>query len=412
MTLKFEHISKAAEMINGGVVETPMEYSRTLSKITGAEVFIKFENLQFTSSFKDRGALVKLQGLSKVQQKQGIIAVSAGNHSQGVAYHAEKLGIPTTIVMPRTTPYSKISQTKDFGAEVLLHGEHLGDCSPYADNILKERDLSLIHPYDDEEIISGQGTVGLEMLKSKPDLEVLIVPVGGGGLIAGCSIAAKAINPNIEIIGAETVLYPSLYQRLNGHSSVIGGATIAEGIAVKSIGKIPYEICNQLVSEVLLVCEINLERAICLYLEVEKTVVEGAGAASLGALLCNVGRFKGKKVGLVLSGGNIDSRLLAQIVNRNLVRSGRIVSLRIEITDVPGTLAQVSSIVGQSGGNIIEVRHQRLFTDLPAKGAELDLMIEAPDQSNAQEMIQNLKKEGFIVHILSGESGKNSLRNQ
>lgn len=405
MTLTLDDVRNAAELIRGAVVKTPTLHSRTLSQVTGAEVVVKFENLQFTASFKDRGALVKLLQLSDAERKGGVIAVSAGNHAQGVAYHAQRLGIPATIVMPTNTSYMKIGHTKGFGADVVLHGENLVDCGPFAGEIAERQGLSLIHPYNDEAIISGQGTVALEMLEADPALEVLLVPVGGGGLIAGCAIAAKALKPEIEIIGVEAALYPPLHQELGGEAPSGGGATIAEGIAVKSIGAIPLAIHRELVDDVMLVGEVNLERAICMYLEIEKTVAEGAGAATLAAVLTDEARFRGRRVGLVLSGGNIDSRLLAQVINRGLVRSGRVLSVRVDITDEPGTLARVANLVGESGGNIIEVRHQRLFTDIPAKAAELDLMIETPDPESAEDMISQLEAAGFTVHVLSSASG-------
>lgn len=407
MTLTLDNVRKAAELIRGAVVETPTLYSRTLSHVTGAEVVVKFENLQFTASFKDRGALVRLLQLSAAERKAGVIAVSAGNHAQGVAHHAHRLGIPATIAMPTSTPSTKIVHTKNLGAHVLLHGENLVDCEPFASEIAEREGLSLIHPYNDEAIISGQGTVALEMLEADPAIEVLFVPVGGGGLIAGCAIAAKALNPDIEVIGVEAALYPSLRQTLSGEALTSGGTTIAEGIAVKSVGNIPLAINQDLVDDVVLVDEVDLERAICMYLEIEKTVAEGAGAATLAALLSNEARFRGRRVGLILSGGNIDSRLLAQVINRELVRSGRILSLRVDITDVPGTLARVASIVGESRGNIIEVRHQRLFTDIPAKSAELDLMIETPDPESAAKMISRLEAAEFTVHVISPASGNN-----
>lgn len=405
MSINLQKIQKAAELIRGSVIKTPTLHSKTLSKITGSEVVIKFENLQFTSSFKDRGSLVKLLSLSESERKDGVIAVSAGNHAQGVAYHSQRLGIPSLIIMPQNTPYSKVNQTKNFGAKVILHGDNLSDCDPFAQETAKQEGLHLIHPYNDESIIAGQGTVALEMLEDDPLIETLIIPVGGGGLIAGCATAAKEINPNIEIIGAETSLYPSLYQALKGevfHET--GGSTIAEGIAVKSIGNIPLEINKKLVDDVIFVCEYNLERAIFLYLEVEKTIAEGAGAASLAALLCNEDRFKGKRVGIVLSGGNIDSRQLAQVISRGLLRSGRILILCVNITDTPGTLAKVSNIIGENGGNIIEVRHQRLFTNIPAKGAELNLILEVPDSTASKTIIYKLKDSGFEVNNLSADA--------
>ena len=404
MTFGFADIQAAAERIRGAVVETPTSRSRTLSDITGAEVYLKFENLQFTASFKDRGALNKLIGMAEAERRGGVIAVSAGNHAQGVAYHAQKMGVPATIVMPVNTPNTKIRHTKDFGAGVTLHGETLAESAPFAQEIATAQGLILIHPFNDEAIIAGQGTVAVEMLAAAPDLEILVVPVGGGGLIAGCAVAAKAIRPEIEVIGVEATNYASLHQTLNDFPAQVGGATIAEGIAVKSVGEIPLSILRGLVTEVVVVSEPEIERAICSLLDIEKTVAEGAGAAALAALLAQPGRFAGRRVGLVISGGNIDSRLLAQVANRGLVRSGRIVSIRVDISDEPGILARVATIIGEGGGNIIEVRHQRLFLDVPARSAELDLMIETRDPESTRDTLANLATAGFTVHVLSADT--------
>ena len=408
MTVTLESIRAAAAQIQGAVVATPFLRSQTLSELTGANVSVKFENLQFTASFKDRGALVKFKQLSEVQRAGGVIAVSAGNHAQGVAYHAQRLGVPATIVMPVQTPFSKVRHTKGFGAKVELFGSNLVDSQPLAEEIAERDGLTLIHPYNDEAIISGQGTVALEMLEADPDLETILVPVGGGGLLAGCATAAKTLKPGIEMVGVETDLFPSLVQSLKGGGPpvpVAGGATVADGIGVKSVGAVPLEILRRLVDDVLVVGEADIEQAMCLYVEIEKTVAEGAGAATLAALMTHRERFAGRRVGLVLSGGNVDSRLLAQVLNRGLVRSGRIFSVRVDITDVPGTLARIANIVGETGGNILEVRHQRLFVDVPAKAAELDLMIETRDTEAAENMITELEAAGFMVHVLSSASG-------
>ena len=401
MTVTLAEIQTAAAAIDGAVVRTPMARSRTLSAITGAEVFMKFENQQFTASFKDRGALNKLISLSDSERAGGVIAASAGNHAQGVAYHAERMGIPAIIVMPVNTPNTKIQHTKGFGATVVLHGETLADSAPFAVDIAARDGLTLIHPFNDPAIIAGQGTVALEMLADEPELEVLVAPVGGGGLIAGCAIAAKAIKPEIEVIGVEADHYPSLYQNLNNLPNKSGGPTIAEGIAVKEIGAIPLAVLIELLDDILVVGETDIEQAICSLVEIEKTVAEGAGAVTLAALAAHPQRFAGRRVGLIISGGNIDSRLLAQVLNRGLVRTGRIVSLRVDINDEPGTLARVSMIVGENGGNIIEVRHQRLFLDVPAKAAELDLMVETRDPKSGRAMVAKLAEAGFTVHILS-----------
>ena len=401
MTVTLEDIQTAAAAIDGAVVRTRMARSRTLSAITGAEVFLKFENQQFTASFKDRGALNKLMSLSASERAGGVIAASAGNHAQGVAYHAERMAIPATIVMPVNTPNTKVQHTKGFGATVVLHGETLADSAPFAVDMAARDSLTLIHPFNDPAIIAGEGTIALEMLADEPELEVLVAPVGGGGLIAGCAIAAKAIKPGIEVIGVQADHYPSLHQALNNQPAQTGGPTIAEGIAVKEVGDVPLAILKDLIDDVLLVAETEIEQAICSLVEIEKTVAEGAGAVTLAALAAHPQRFAGRRVGLIISGGNIDSRLLAQVLNRGLVRTGRIVSLRVDITDEPGTLARVSMIVGENGGNIIEVRHQRLFLDVPAKAAELDLMVETRDPESGRAMVAKLTEAGFTVHILT-----------
>jgi len=401
LTVTLADIQAAAETIDGAVIRTPMSRSRTLSAITGAEVFLKFENQQFTASFKDRGALNKLMSLTDAERAGGVIAASAGNHAQGVAYHAERMGIPATIVMPTNTPNTKVQHTKGFGARVVLHGNTIAESAPFALDIAGKEGLTLIHPFNDPTIIAGQGTVALEMLEDVPDLEVVVVPVGGGGLIAGCAIAAKAIKPDIELIGVEADHYPSLHQTLNNLPKQSGGPTIAEGIAVKELGELPLEIIRNLVDDVLVVEETDIEHAICALVEIEKTVAEGAGAVTLAALMAHPNRFKGRRVGLVISGGNIDSRLLAQVLNRGLVRTGRVFSLRVDITDEPGALARVATIVGENGGNVIEVHHQRLFLDVPAKSAELDLMVESRDQESGSAMVAKLTEAGFTVHILS-----------
>ena len=362
---------------------------------------MKFENQQFTASFKDRGALNKLLSLSDAERTGGVIAASAGNHAQGVAYHAERMGIPATIVMPINTPNTKVQHTKSFGARVVLHGDTLADSAPYAEDMADKKSLTLIHPFNDPIIIAGQGTVALEMLTDVPTLDVLLAPVGGGGLIAGCAVAAKSIKPDIKVIGVEADHYPSLHQALNDLPKKSGGPTIAEGIAVKEVGAVPLGILREFMDDVLVVEETDIEQAICALVEIEKTVAEGAGAVTLAALMANPDRFAGQKVGLVISGGNIDSRLLAQVLNRGLVRTGQIFSLRVDITDEPGTLARVSNIIGENGGNIIEVRHQRLFLDVPAKAAELDLMVETRDQKSGNAMVTKLTEAGFTVHILS-----------
>ncbi len=404
MTITLAEIRAAAALLKGSVVATPFTHSRTLSAVTGAHVFLKFENQQFTASFKDRGSLVKLSRLTPEQRKTGVIAVSAGNHAQGVAYHAQRLGIPATIVMPVIAPYTKVRQTKEYGARVLLHGQNLADTEPFARELVAKEGLTLIHPYDDPHIVAGQGTVGLEMIEAEPNLDAIVVPVGGGGLIAGCAIAVKSIKPDIEVVAAEAALYPSLYQRMHGLEQKVGGATIADGIAVKTVGNIGYEAAGKLIDEVLLVGEPEIEQAICMLIDIEKQVAEGAGATALAAVITHPGRFAGKKVGIVVTGGNIDTRLLAQVINRGMVRSGRILSLRIDINDVPGTLARVATVIGESGGNILEVHHQRLFIDIPAKAAELDLMVETRDAESGRDMVAKLQAAGFVVHLMSSSA--------
>ncbi|MCP4330821.1 MAG: threonine ammonia-lyase [Alphaproteobacteria bacterium] len=400
MSVSFEDIRKAAELLQGQIVATPTVASRTLSDITGAELSLKFENLQYTGSFKDRGALVKLSSLSAAERERGIIAVSAGNHAQGVAYHAGRLGIPATIVMPRATPFNKVRSVHRFGACTALHGDGLSEAAEEAHRREKADKLAFIHPFDDEQIIAGQGTVALEMLATAPDLDVVVVPVGGGGLISGCAIAAKAIKPTIEVIGVESELYPCMFQAVHGLELKASGHSIAEGIAVKSPGKLTRAIVESLVDDLLLVGESALEDAVQLLIEIEKTVAEGAGGAALAAIRANPERFAGRKVGLIISGGNIDARLLSNILVRGLVRDGRLVKIRVEISDQPGALAQVSEILGKLGGNIVEVYHQRMFYDVPVKLAELDVVVETRDIEHAQAIVSALEEEGYPTRMM------------
>lgn len=399
-TVTLDDIRAAARAIDGAVVRTPLLRSRTLSRLTGADVRVKFENLQFTAAFKERGALNKLLSLTQAQRKRGVIAMSAGNHAQGVAYHAGRLGIPATIVMPAFTPFVKVKHTRDFGARVVLQGDTLSEAAAHAHALAEQHDLVFVHPYDDAAVIAGQGTIGLEMLEDMPELDSLIVPVGGGGLISGIAVAAKTLKPGIEVVGVESSSYSALHQNLQGKPVAVGGDTIAEGIAVRDIGRLPLALCRSLVDEVLLVDESAIERAIALFLEIEKTVAEGAGAAGLAALVGYPERFKGRIVGLVLCGGNIDTRLLASILMRNLVREGRIVRLRIKIPDRPGVLAKVSALVGDAGANILEVGHQRLFGHVEAKSAELDIVLETRDRAHSQEVIATIEAAGFKVKPL------------
>jgi threonine dehydratase len=397
MTLAFDDILAARDRLQGHIERTPCRHSRTLSEITGADVWVKFENLQFTAAYKERGALNKLLQLTDSEKKRGVIAASAGNHSQGLAYHAARLGIPVTIVMPRGTPFVKVQQTRAHGAEVVIEGEGYDEASAVAQRLREERDLVFVHPFNDLDVMAGQGTVALEMLEDVPELEVLPIPIGGGGLIAGMSTAAKHIKPSIQIIGLEPAMYPSFTARMRGVNAGAssGGATIAEGIAVKQVGDVSYAVARPLVDEVLLIEEPFFERAVALYCNVEKTVTEGAGAGSLAALLAFPEKFKGKTCGLVITGGNIDTRLLASVLTRELVREQRIVSLRIIGDDRPGLLGTVSAIIGGLGANIIEVAHNRLALDVPAKGAEFDLLIETRDAQHTQEIMDALRAAGY-----------------
>ena len=403
MGVTLSDIEGARRVIEGSVLRTPMLPAPKLSALTGAEVYVKYENLQVSNSFKDRGALVKLASLSDAERKRGVITMSAGNHAQAVAYHAARLGIPATIVMPVTTPFVKVAATRTHGAEVVLHGESVAEAQARCEQIQAQRDLVLVHPYDDPLIIAGQGTITLEILEDVPGLDVLIFPVGGGGLIAGNALAARAKNPAIEIVGAEAALYPSVWNALHGEDRPIGGPTLAEGIAVKNVGKLTLPVIRELVAEIILVDEAHLERAVNAYLTLQKTMAEGAGAAGLAAMLARPGRFLGKKVGLVLCGGNIDPRVLASIMVRELERDSRIVSFRLTIPDRPGVLGTIATRIGELGANILEVDHRRLFLDVPAKGAKLDVTIETRDGAHAEEIMAALAADGYLpVRIEAG----------
>jgi len=399
VTLNLQDIYDAADAMDGSVVSTPCARSQTLSEITGAEVILKFENHQFTASFKERGALVKLLALTPEQRLAGVMAMSAGNHAQAVAYHTQRLGIPSTIVMPRYTPNVKVERTQALGAEVFLHGISLDEAHDYALELAKEGGLHFIHPYDDERIMAGQGTIAIEMLEAFPDLEVLMVPVGGGGLIAGMAIAAKAIRPETAIVGVEASRFPSMLQTLEGVPVTCGTTTIAEGIAVKEPGRLTLPIVRKLVDEILIVQESEIEAAVLLLLEVEKTTVEGAGAVGLAALLGNRERFKGQSVGLVLSGGNIDLLALSSIIQRGLVRSGRLVRLRVGIPDVPGALADVSKLLGETNANIIEVRHQRAFTHLSLRLAEVEFVLQTLGRDHVSHILDALNRGKYVASL-------------
>jgi len=395
MSVTLKDIEDAARVIEGQVLETPFLHSRTLSEVTGAEVWLKFENHQFTASFKERGALNKLTSLDEAQRKKGVIACSAGNHAQGVAYHAHRLGIPATIVMPRMTPYVKVEQTQRHGAEVILQGDSFDGAKACAYDLAKTRGLTLVHPYDDEKIIAGQGTCGLEMMRVQPDLEMLVVAIGGGGLISGISTAAKAIKPSIEVVGVEVERYPGMYHAMKGTEPTFGVSTIAEGIAVKEPGSLTREIISRNVAEILLVDEGDIEQAIVLLLEIEKTVVEGAGGAPLAALLRHPERFRGKKVGIVLGGGNIDPLVLAEIIQRGMVRAGRLARVLVEVRDLPGSLAKVTACIAEQNANIEEVHHQRAFTALAVQNAEVDLVIKTRNRDHVHHIVAALQRAGF-----------------
>ncbi len=400
MTVTLNDVQSAAAAIRGSLVETPCLHSRTLSQISGANVYLKFENHQFTASFKERGALNKLLSLSLQERTRGVIAASAGNHAQGLAYHAKRLGVPATIVMPRFTPNVKVEHTRGHGAEVILHGENFDTAKVFAVGLGAERGLVWVHPYDDEKVIAGQGTIALEMLATEPKLDALIIPIGGGGMIAGMAVAAKAINPNIEIVGVETERFPSMYCAIKGEIPHFGTSTIAEGIAVKEPGGITQAIVRKLVSEIILVDEGDIEEAIVLLLEIEKTVVEGAGAAGLAALLKTRERFRGKHVGIVLCGGNIDPLMLSDIIERGMVRSGRLAQIKVELRDLPGSLAEVTACLAEVNANIEEVHHQRAFSHLPIQSAEVDFVLQARGHGHIVQILAALEEKGFKAQLI------------
>jgi len=400
VTVTLDDIRAGAAAISGAVAETPSLASRTLSEVTGADVVLKFENRQFTGSFKERGALVKLLRLSDAERKAGVIAMSAGNHAQGVACHARRLGIPATIVMPRATPFIKVEQTRRHGARILLEGDDLDAAEDHALRLAEEESLTFIHPYDDEAIIVGQGTIALEMLAARPDLDVLVVPVGGGGLIAGMAVAAKSLRPEIEVVGVETVAFPSMFNATKATPPGKGGATIAEGIAVNRPGRLTLPIVRAFVDDIRLVGDADIERAMLLLLEIEKTVVEGAGAIGLAALLADPAPYAGRRVGLVLTGGNIDSRVLSSLILRGLVRAGRLMRIAVDIPDAPGRLAGVAQIIGDTGGNIVEVFHERAFSSLPVRSAALVVVVETRSVGHGREVTDALTAAGFANRVL------------
>jgi threonine dehydratase len=390
-------IRAAHERIAPSIVRTPTLHSRTLSQLTGANVWLKFENLQFTAAYKERGALNKLLLLTDEERARGVIAASAGNHAQGLAYNARRLGIPCTIVMPKPTPTVKVQQTQSHDAEIILIGERFDDAQEAAYEIAAQRDLTFVHPFDDPAIIAGQGTVAIEMLEDVPEIDTLAIPIGGGGLISGCATAANALRPGIDVVGVQAELFPSMYAKLNGVELPCEGDTLAEGIAVKQPGRITFGIVRELIKDIVLVAERDLERSVSLLLQIEKTVVEGAGAAGLAALLAHPHRFAGRNVGLVLCGGNIDPRLLANVLLRDLARSGRLARLRIRLQDRPGALYGVARIFQEQSANILELYHQRIFTNLPAKGLTLDVECETRDAEHLNRLMAALNEAGFEV---------------
>jgi threonine dehydratase len=400
-----DDVRAAAAVLAGRIAGTPCVASEALSRLAGCELVLKFENLHTTGSFKERGALNKLASLTAAERERGVIAASAGNHAQGVAHHAANLGIRATIVMPRFTPFVKVANTERLGAKVVLAGEGVDEAAAHARELEAREGLIFIHPYDDPLVIAGQGTVALEMLAERPDLEVLVVPIGGGGLIAGMATAAKALKPDIEVVGVQAAASPSAYRKRAGLPEAPPRPTIAEGIAVKTPGKLTWPIIQALVDEILLVDEPVLEEAVLHLLETEKTVIEGAGAAGLAAVMSSPERFAGRHVGLVLCGGNIDVRLLSAVILRGLVRSRRLIWIQVGVPDAPGNLARVTALIGETGGNIVEVSHQRAFSPLSVKSSEVNLIIETRNATHAAEVTTALKAAGFEVRALDHTSG-------
>jgi threonine dehydratase len=400
-----EDVEAARARLTGALVDTDCNWSRTLSDILGCKVWLKFENQQFTASFKERGALNRLSLLGPAEKERGVIAMSAGNHAQGVAYHAHRLAIPATIVMPVNTPTVKVVNTRRHGAEVVLTGETVEEAAAFAQAHGRERGLTFIHPYDDPSVIAGQGTLALEMLGAAPEIDTFVVPIGGGGLISGIAVAAAALKPGIRLIGVEAELYPSMYNAINGTQLPMRGDTLADGIAVKAPGCVTQGIVRKLVDDIVLVSEQEIERAVSLLINIEKTVVEGAGAAGLAAVLKRPEWFKDRTIGLVLCGGNIDTRLLASVLARELAREGRLTQLTIDLVDRPGRLAKVANLLGEAGANIVEVYHQRIFSDLPAKAALLELVIETRDRDHLNETVKCIKAAGFVVEVRTNPGG-------
>lgn len=399
MSVVFADIQAAQARIRGQVDRTPVRHSRRLSQLTGAEVWVKYDNLHFTGSFKERGALNRLMQLTDEEKARGVVAASAGNHAQALAYHGGRLGVPVTIVMPEGTPFTKVDGTRSHGANVVIMGADFTGATTEAHRLRDEEGMVFISAFDDEGVVAGQGVCAIEFLEDAPDLDVLIVPIGGGGLIAGCAVAAKAMKPDIRIFGVEAAMYPSFSARRNGTEARCGGATIAEGIAVKDVGQITFAIANPLVEEVLVCAEEDFEKAVAMYATLEKTVAEGAGAGGLAAMFAYPKKFRGLKVGLVLCGGNIDARMLAVVLNREMVRERRLIVYRILGDDRPGMLSAMAAVIGGLGGNIIDVVHNRLALDVPAKGAEFDIMVETRDSAHADEIGAALKDKGYALRM-------------
>tara|TARA_R110000868_G_scaffold72782_5_gene211619 strand:+ start:840 stop:2075 length:1236 start_codon:yes stop_codon:yes gene_type:complete len=398
-TLDASTVRAARERTKGQFIVTPTIQRPALSQLTGAETFVKYENMQHTGAFKARGAISKLTTLTDAQKKKGVIAMSAGNHAQGVAFHAKRLGIPATIVMPEGTPFNKSTKTRDYGAEVVLEGENFTECSAVALRLAEERGLALVHPYNDNEVIAGQGVIGFEMIEAVPELDVIVVPVGGGGLIAGISLAAKSLKPGIEIVGVEPELYPSMSNALSNSDHPCGGSTVAEGIAVRDVGPKTIPIVREFVKEILVVSETGMERGVSMFATMVKTVAEGAGAAALAALLEYPEKFRGRKAGIVLSGGNIDARMLSSVLMRDLVRAGQVLTMSIEMPDRPGSLHAISSICAEQGANVLEVSHGRFALDLAASAARLHITIETRDKVHADTVIDCISQAGFTVTV-------------
>jgi len=393
--LTLADVRAAAERLRGEVVDTPCLASRTLSALTGCEVFLKFENLQFTASFKERGALNKMAQLDARERGAGVLAVSAGNHAQGVAYHAQRMGVPATIVMPRFAPAVKVENTRRFGATVVLEGDSFDDARANGLALAAQRGLTVVHPYDDLAVAAGQGTIALEMLAAQPSIDTLVVAIGGGGLISGIAVAARALRPDLQVVGVQTERFPAVWSAIHREARESAQATIADGIAVKSPGALTLPVIRQRVDDVLLVGEDDIEQAILLLLEIEKTVVEGAGAAGLAALMKHRSRFAGRKVGLVLSGGNIEPLVLAEIIERGMVKSGRLARLRLDVRDVPGALADVATLLGRLGANIDEVQHQRAFSSLSVERAQIEVVVQTRGVAHIEEILAAMRAQGY-----------------